>query len=248
VKDERPVWPVLREWIAQISVEWLDAPQLVLDEPDHATTLVLRTLPGKATELVVMGPRTRPLHYTGRPGPSCVKVRLQPGQARLLLGRSVRDLADQVVPLREISGEPGQRLARDWADPRQFAEALVAGAPPHRGSDRSRSQLVRSAAGLLATTDIRTSAQRLHVSERHLRNLFADGVGVAPKRFARIQRVRTVLAHAERRPLSELAAEAGYYDHSHMTSEFRAIMGVPPSAFLRGELPATTGCGPADVG
>jgi AraC-like DNA-binding protein len=54
-----------------------------------------------------------------------------------------------------------------------------------------------------------------------------------------------VLAHAETRPWSELAIEAGYYDHSHMTAEFRSIMGVPPTAFLRGELPPTTQCGPS---
>jgi AraC-like DNA-binding protein len=218
---------------------------MVLDEPDVATTLVLRSLPGADPELVVMGPRTQALYYLGKPGPSCVKVRLQPGRARLLLGRSVRDLVDQVVPLSDLWGAPGQQLARHWADPARFAEALVAGVSS-RPADFSHSELVREAATLLSTSDIQDSAKRLHVSERHLRNLFTEGVGVPPKRFARINRVRTVLAHARTRPWSELAIEAGYYDHSHMTAEFRSIMGVPPSAFLRGELPPTTRCGPGN--
>jgi AraC-like DNA-binding protein len=233
----------MRAWIDDIRVASMTGEQMVLDEPDAATTLVLRKVPGAEPELVVMGPRTRALYYLGRSGPECVKVRLQPGRARLLLGRSVRDLVDQVVPLSAIWGAIGEQLTRHWADPTQFAEALVAGISS-RPADVEHSELVRDAATLLSTSDIQDSAKRLHVSERHLRNLFTEGVGVPPKRFARINRVRKVLAHAETRPWSELAIEAGYYDHSHMTAEFRSIMGVPPSAFLRGELPPTTQCGP----
>jgi AraC-like DNA-binding protein len=244
VLDERAieVSTALRPWIAQITVASMSGARMVLDEPDHATTLVLREAPGEDAELVVMGPRTKALYYQGEPGPSCVKVRLQPGRARLLLGRSVRDLVDEVVPLSDIWGEPGSQLARAWADPAKFAEALAQGMS-ERANGFDHSELVRAAATLLSTNDIRTSAQRLHVSERHLRNLFVEGVGVPPKRFARIDRVRTVLAHAEDRPWSQLALEAGYYDHSHMTADFRTIMGVPPSKFLRGELPVAGTCG-----
>jgi methylphosphotriester-DNA--protein-cysteine methyltransferase len=154
----------------------------------------------------------------------------------------VRDLVDQVVALSDLWGGPDQPLAQYWEDPARFAEALVAGISS-RSVDFSHSELVRAAAGLLSTSDIQDSAKRLHVSERHLRNLFTEGVGMPPKRFARINRVRKVLAHARTMPWSELAIEAGYYDHSHMTAEFRSIMGVPPSAFLRGELPQATRCG-----
>jgi AraC-like DNA-binding protein len=232
----------VRAWIEDVRVASMTGEQMVLDEPDAATTLVMRKIPGAEPELVVMGPRTRALYYLGRPGPECVKVRLQPGRARLLLGRSVRDLVDQVVPLSDLWGEAGRQLARHWADPARFAEALVAGISS-RPADFPHSELVREAASLLSTSDIQDSAKRLHVSERHLCNLFTEGVGMPPKRFARINRVRKVLAHAETRPWSELAIEAGYYDHSHMTAEFRSIMGIPPSAFLRGELPPTTLCG-----
>jgi AraC-like DNA-binding protein len=230
----------LRPWVDEVLVASLTDEQMVLDEPDPATTLVLRSVPGQDPELVVMGPRTQALYYLAKPGPSCVKIRLQPGRARSVLGSSVQGLVDQVVPLSELWGEPGVRLARHWDDPVHFAEALVAGMSTRPAS---HSDLVREAAGLLSTSDIQDSAKRLHVSERHLRNLFTEGVGMPPKRFARINRVRTVLAHARTKPWSELAIEAGYYDHSHMTAEFRSIMGVPPSAFLRGELPPATRCG-----
>ncbi|MEV1178938.1 helix-turn-helix domain-containing protein, partial [Nonomuraea sp. NPDC049784] len=81
-------------------------------------------------------------------------------------------------------------------------------------------------------------ARRLAVSERHLRGLFSDGVGVPPKRFERITRVRKVLAGGR----ASSWATAGYYDQSHMTAEFRAMMGVTPGAFFAGRLPALQPC------
>jgi AraC-like DNA-binding protein len=93
---------------------------------------------------------------------------------------------------------------------------------------------------------VRDAARRLNISERYLRNLFTDAVGVSPRQFARIDRVRTVLARADRTSLAQLAAEAGYYDQSHMTAAFRHAMGTSPAAFFAGRLPAASSCsGPA---
>ena len=67
-------------------------------------------------------------------------------------------------------------------------------------------------------------------------------VGVSPKRYARIQRVRVALALQGQFPLARLAVEAGYYDQSHLTAEFRATMGITPHAFISGHLPTPAGC------
>lgn len=61
-----------------------------------------------------------------------------------------------------------------------------------------------------------------------------------------IDRVRHVLTHAADAPWAELAAATGYYDQSHMTADFRTLMGVPPRAYFTGRLPRATPCqGPA---
>ena len=83
-------------------------------------------------------------------------------------------------------------------------------------------------------------ADDLGVSERHLRRVFRDAVGVSPKAFARLTRFRhAVRAARERTPASwaSIAAAAGYYDQAHLIAEFRAIAGVTPRALL-GELRA----------
>lgn len=247
----------LRAWFSEISVATVNdrgRGQAMLDEPDHGTTLVLRSALGHRSELVVMGPRTRALYHVGEPGPSCVRARLHTGRTRHLLGRPARELVDRVVPLRAFWGESADRIARELADlspgaaGEVFTRLLVHGRPAAAPGDPQRDELLREATALLSADagprpgDVAAAARRLHISERHLRNLFADGVGLSPKHFARIDRVRTVLAHARVLPWADLAAAAGYYDQSHLTGEFRRLMGVPPAAFSRGELPAAAPC------
>lgn len=217
----------LRSWVAGIDVATADG--VAVDVPDHAVTLVVRS----AREVIVMGPRTRAAYHVSEPGPSCVRVRVRPGRAKTLLGRSVREFADRAVPVREL---PGLDLGELADDPVGALTAALVDRPVH-------DDLVVTAAELLADANVAATARRLHISERRLRTLFAEGVGLSPKHFARISRVRTVLATTPDLRWAEVAAAAGYYDQSHMTAEFRQVMGVPPAAYAAGRRPAARRCG-----
>ena len=137
------------------------------------------------------------------------------------------------MPVREL---PGLDLGDLAADPVGALMAALAGRPVH-------DDLVVTAAELLAEANVAATARRLHIGERRLRTLFADGVGLSPKHFARIGRVRTVLATAPDLRWADAAAAAGYYDQSHMTAEFRQVMGVSPAAYAAGRRPAARRCG-----
>lgn len=219
--------PGLLRWVAGIDIATA-AGSAAFDVPDHATTLLLRT---DKHELVVMGPRTRAVYHVAAPGHSCVRVRMRPGRAQALLGRPLRGLADRALPLRELPGLDVGQLA---ADPIAALEKALADRPEPSGR-------LGEAARLLVGSTVATTAARLHMSERRLHTLFTDGTGLSPKHFARIDRVRTVLASDADR-WSDIAATAGYYDQSHMTAEFRHFMGVPPAAFTAGRRPAATPC------
>jgi AraC-like DNA-binding protein len=85
-------------------------------------------------------------------------------------------------------------------------------------------------------------AERLGVSERHLRNVFRRELGISPKHFARIARLRHVLSLAGRRQWASVAGDAGFFDQAHMIADFRALMGVSPGAYLAGRLPTPSAC------
>lgn len=222
----------LRPWVAEIDVTAAVGAAAVA-VPDNATTLVVRTAPGVGREVVVMGPKTRAAYHVSESGPSCVRIRMRPGRARALLGRPVRDLVDRAMPIREL---PGLDLDGLMADPVGVLTSALA--------DRTvGDDLVLAATELLTGANVAATARRLHISERRLRTLFADDVGLSPKHFARIGRVRAVLATASNRRWADVAAAAGYYDQSHMTAEFRHLMGVSPAAYVAGRRPAARPCG-----
>ncbi|MEY9835709.1 helix-turn-helix domain-containing protein [Streptacidiphilus sp. EB103A] len=248
----------LRPWIADISVRAIASAdqQTLTHAPDSATVLVFRTTTARRSDLLAVGPRTRASYHTGKDVPFCVRVRIRPGRARPILGVPVSQLADRVVPLGELWGESGDRLACELADLgsdpelvlKHLQAELLARLTAQTPGDLSRTDLLHAATQALTThahhrpERVGALAERLSISERHLRNLFADGVGLSPKHLARIERVRRVLARPGRRNLAQLAAETGYYDQSHMTAEFHGFMGAPPQAFHAGRLPAAQPC------
>ncbi|MEU0571800.1 helix-turn-helix domain-containing protein [Nonomuraea sp. NPDC005983] len=230
-------------------------------EPDTAATVAFRTVADGTGELFVLGPRTRASYLTPKNVPHCVTLRLSPGRARPLLGLPMSELVDRIVPLRELWGAQADLLAGELTElvassgPGVWRErvagrmqaALSRRLAERRPAELARGQLLDTAAALLSRESERVTdvARELGVSERHLRNLFSAGVGVSPKRFARIHRVRGVLARVCREGSASLAADTGYYDQSHMTAEFHEVMGVPPNAFRSGRLPAPGSCSAA---
>lgn len=73
-------------------------------------------------------------------------------------------------------------------------------------------------------------------TERHLRNMFHNYLGVTFKTYQRIIRYKKTLwalsAH-QTANLTDVAYDLGYYDQAHFIREFRHFQGSTPSCFLR---------------
>lgn len=251
-----PVPDALRPWVADIAAVTVAGPlpESFTHVPDTATKLVVRVEDTGRRDTLVVGPRTRASYHAeaDKRLVSCVQVRLGPGTARPLLGASAVELVGHVVPLGALPTGTARRIARELVDlgpeemTARLSEVLFDRLTPV--TDGTRTRLLRAAVDALSTgpgrapATVRDVARELAVSERQLRNLFAEGVGLSPKHYARISRVRHLLTHARDAPWAELAAATGYYDQSHMTSDFRTVMGVPPGSFFTGRLPAPRPC------
>ncbi|WP_165546331.1 helix-turn-helix domain-containing protein [Kribbella soli] len=167
------------------------------------------------------------------------------GRVLPLLGAAADELVDRTVPLSDLTGPSAnvlaERLVSHRDEPEQAVDVLgdfLLGQLPRRLPDRL--ELVGEAvAELAAPRTVGETAQRLGVSERYLRRVFREAVGVSPKHFARITRVRTVIAQT-RRSWSDAAAYAGYTDQSHLIADFRSLMRVTPAAYATGRVPLST--------
>jgi AraC-like DNA-binding protein len=80
-------------------------------------------------------------------------------------------------------------------------------------------------------------AREAHVSNRTLERIFKENVGIPPKEFLRIVRFQEVLKRLQQtggrmvsdESLLRIAFELGYYDHAHLTNEFKKYAGILPS-------------------
>jgi AraC-like DNA-binding protein len=126
-------------------------------------------------------------------------------RAASLLADHVRTLAAGVPP----------SAARDGALANRMVDLLEAGT------------VARSPAGL---------ARQLHVSERSLQRLAARFVGMPPQLLLRRRRLQEAAERMRADPaadLGALAAELGFADQSHLTREFRSVLGATPRGYGR---------------
>lgn len=78
-------------------------------------------------------------------------------------------------------------------------------------------------------------AAHCRLSPRRFGELFREQVGMSPKRYARLQRFRRVVARAHGQPRVDwagIAADCGFHDQPHLVHEFRAFSGMTPGAYL----------------
>ncbi|MGW4243204.1 helix-turn-helix domain-containing protein [Nocardia sp. NPDC004722] len=239
----------LRSWVTEIT----HIPTVRLESgafthlPRAVTSIVLRTDASGHRDALVLGPRTHASYAAPDKPAGCTRIRLAPGASQALLGVPAAALTDRVARLSDLPG-PAADLAAELLelDPEDIAAFLEAELPHRLREDPTRRDHRRLLGSAMAAMDtaapVGELAASLAVSERQLRNLFTAGVGVSPKHYARITRVRQVLAAAGNTPWSHLATDSGFYDQSHMTTDFRSLMGVTPDRFFKGRVPAPTPC------
>jgi AraC-like DNA-binding protein len=176
-----------------------------------------------------------------RVGQRTATARLHLGASEAVLGVPAAAIVDRIVPLEDLWGDAATERLRDRlavARDTAHAAAILESSIAERlacatGLHRSRAQLALDAADRLASASVSAVAVDLGVSERHLRRVFLETVGVSPKAFARLTRFQRALRAAREdagASWAGIAAAAGYYDQAHLIAEFRTIAGVTPRA------------------
>jgi AraC-like DNA-binding protein len=247
----------LRPWIAEIRVQSAPPLQPVVTArlPEAATSLVLCARGGGEFEIAAVGPRLRAHYKSSAAIPRYMRFTFRPGGARLFLGVAMHELGERALGLAELWGrDGGRRLQSELARARgsiaetiAAVESLLLSRVGRAEAGLKRRSLVQAATRAFEATGaepprIRAVARQLGVGERTLRQLFVDEIGISPKRYVRIARIRRVVARAGRVDWARLAAECGFYDQAHLNGEFRELLGVTPRAFLAGELPSAVPC------
>lgn len=219
----------------------LDEPLVMAAHPDPAQA------PGIYDGLVG-GLHTRPARISHPGRQSGIQLSLTPAGARALLGCPAGALVSLDSRLDDVLGAIGTELvervraAENW--PARFAvleEVLLreAGVGDLRPEVVEAWRLTTASGGRLPVAEV---AARVGWSVRHLEQRFRAETGLGPKeaaRVARFDRARRALAGrattGRSLDLAGLAGATGFADQAHLTREWRAFAGLPPTRWLAEE-------------
>lgn len=83
-------------------------------------------------------------------------------------------------------------------------------------------------------------SRHANASRRYVEKIFKEKIGMSPKQYAQIIRVKkTSMYLLDPRfnfNLREIAHKLDYYDQSHLLKDFKAVMGQSPSAYLQRQI------------
>ena len=198
------------------------------------------------------GMQTRPIYTAPAPGSQeflahFVGARLYPSAIRKLFGIDATDLVDRVVELGDLLGPDASDLYDEMhcsALPEQRFLSLAA--TLGRLKENAARNVSPTASYAIALTSkyqgniqINELCKRLNVSRKHLNTLYQSAVGVSPKMFARIERFRGVMDHLDYADSTwaKIATDRGFFDQSHMISDFKRFAGETPESFLANRAP-----------
>ncbi|MFC7766849.1 helix-turn-helix domain-containing protein [Leucobacter soli] len=209
--------------------------------PFPACNLVVE--PGRAT---IVGPPTTRSERVLTGSGWAVGALLRPASVPALgidavaLRDAVRPL-DDLELLRAVTAAMSD-AARDGDARRDSAAAALAAwirdrvpAPPH-GSTAALANALADAIADPAITRVAELEPRLHTSTRTLQRIAERCFGVPLHAMIRRRRLQEAAARLREDPeatISRLASELGYADHAHFTTDFTALLGMPPSDYRK---------------
>jgi AraC-like DNA-binding protein len=160
-------------------------------------------------------------------------VAFRPGGFRPWLHGPVAELTDRTVVARDVFDRPLPVHEADPATMRSTVEAfLTAGRPARDGAAELAGRLVARIAAEPDLGRVDVLAARTGLGTRTLQRLFAEYIGVPPKWVIRRYRLREVTVRLEKGgdvDWAGLAVELGYADQAHLTRDFTAMFGEPPT-------------------
>jgi AraC-like DNA-binding protein len=172
-------------------------------------------------------------------------ILFQPGGFYHLFGVPTCKVTGRVWEIREVLGDPAQRLHGHLAEQATFAERIrvaerlllscATARKPVRASDTTRylaSEVERTA----GNHRVAQLAQAAGYSERQLERLFLTELGMTPKLYNRVTRFQAALRaklFGTGDSWTEIAHKFGFYDQMHLVREFRSLGGASPTQLIR---------------
>lgn len=167
-----------------------------------------------------------------------VGAQFEAGGLSCLAGEDASVFAQRHLPLADVWGGEADRLAeqvREEPNPDQQLDRLesflLSLLPRRPGADPL---VARAVARLERSWPVSAVVAESGYSHRHLLTLFTRRVGLTPKVYSRVVRVRRAVHQlASGVPAIDAAGASGFADQAHLGRELRRIAGLSPGEYVR---------------
>lgn len=175
---------------------------------------------------------------------SFIIVVFQPDGLYRLLGIPAIELKDQIISSQEIFGMSVNKLYDSLFNLTSVTEKVNALNTFFFESSLKRKSPVQTLLpAVLQHIDqhkgLITVEQLVHYTgytERHIERIFAQQVGMSPKKYVNIVQLHSFLKLLRNKPaeanLTGISYESGYFDQSHLIRMFKKYTGITPSEYL----------------
>lgn len=175
-------------------------------------------------------------------------IKLYPWTPRVLFGIPAWEINDAVVDVIDLTGDAEFRTLNQQVyaagDTAEIVGLLDAFFLKKAGECRRENAFlqfaIRQIYGSNGTVSIDSLLSRIRTSRRYLEKTFREYVGMSPKEYAQIIRVKKasmyLLDPRFQGNILEVANRLDYYDQSHLLKDFKAVVHQAPSDFLRSQL------------
>src|SRR5579863_3654108 len=201
----------------------------------------VRQVPGA----MLAGPTSRACVIEFEEGRAHISVVFALGGACRFFAAPLALFRDEQVALEDVWGHAGANLrerlleAATPGDALGVLEDVLLGRLIQAGRLVPDPAVAAAACALSRGVPVGEVADGLGLLPRTLRRRFTAQVGLTPKRFARVRRLQRVVRDLDgqvRVDWAAVAARHGYADQPHLTDEFRALVGVTPTEYLRARI------------
>ncbi|MFU1856538.1 DUF6597 domain-containing transcriptional factor [Sphingobacterium sp. NGMCC 1.201703] len=175
---------------------------------------------------------------------SFIIVVFQPDGIYKLLGIPAHELKDQIIGLKDIFGQSADRLYDQLMCCKHPTAKLNALNTFFYTLDTRHKSLGQTSfsnvlkyitdhKGLLSVEELLKLSGH---NERQMERIFAEQVGMSPKKFGSIVQLHFFLKLLRNKPdgttLTTISYESGYFDQSHLIRTFKKYTGFTPSIYL----------------
>ena len=186
--------------------------------------------------LCIQGPTTRRVVIDTANQKDIVGVTFHPGASMPIFAVQEADLANSMIDLEDVWPKGAQTVYQRVSDAshnHERLDVLEACLLQQLAYPSRQVAVVQHASWLLSKgQSVRAVASAVDMPSTSFTGLFRKYGGMAPKTFARIERMQRLMKMLDNGDSwSELAYDNGYSDQAHMIREFRSFSGVSPTRY-----------------